>query len=344
MHRSLVGLALLSFFAAAAPAQAGLVTFWVPGTPSTSTSHRLTVPADLVSVSYDRVVTGPGYVATAGAELERLDTAGTLDGVFSAPATGRELLLSGATITLRSAALTVRDDTPPTAQVSLPNRASGTLSVPVDAADTGVGLASVTATIDGAAAASATFGGCAELTPADATIDRSLGADCPAVAKTTLAIDTTTFANGQHDLLIRTLDAAGNKQDFLWGLRIENAVATATPTATATPEPTPIVQGPHVMPTATPTPTATPEGGILGDQATRYTTRDFLRIPSRPRASKASTLDVHRALPAGDDLRAAREPHPRRQDGRPRPRHGQARQDAQAHDQAVHASAADRCG
>ena len=44
------------------------------------------------------------------------------------------------------------------------------------------------------------------------------------------------------------------------------------------------------MPTATPTPTATPEGGILGDQATRYTTRDFLRIPSRPRVSKAGTL------------------------------------------------------
>lgn len=250
MHRSLAGLAVLPFLALTSAAHGAPVTLWVQGTPITSTAHRFTVPADLVSVSYERRVTGPGYVASAGGELERLDTATTLDGVFSAIATGRELLLSGGSITLRSAALTVDDSTRPTAQVSLPNRASGTLSVPVDAADTGVGLASVIATIDGAPAANAAFGVCAELSPGDGTIDRALGGDCPASAKATLTIDTTKFANGTRDLLIRTVDAAGNHQDFLWGLKIENAIAEPTPEPTVTETATPIVQARH-----TPTPT-----------------------------------------------------------------------------------------
>ncbi len=290
MHRPLVGFAVTSFLALAAPAHGAEVTLWAQGTPTTAASHRLMVPADLVSVTYDRRVTGPGYVATAGAELERLDTATTLDGVFTGPASGRELLLTGAAVTLRSAALTVDDRTPPLAEVSLPNRASGTLTVPVTASDAGVGLERVVATIDGTVAATAAFGACAELTPADATIDRALGADCPGTGKQTLSIDTTTFANGERDLRIRTLDAAGNRQDFLWGLQIENAVVAGT--GTVTPEPTPIVQGPHVRPEPSPTPSPTPEGGILSDQAVRYTTRDFLRIPRRPRLSKAGTLTL----------------------------------------------------
>lgn len=348
MHRSLVGLALLPFFAVVAPAQAADVTYWAchgpsgaalgttgivtagavtgscdaPATALRADSLRLATRADLVSLSIDRKVSG-AYTATAGAELERFEAGGSTDGVFAAPATGRELLLTGA-VELRSAALTVRDTVAPTVQVGgLPNRASGTLSLPVEAGDTGVGLATVVATLDGAPAADAAFGVCAELSPADATIDRALGADCPATGAKTLAIDTTKFANGTHELLIRTTDAAGNKQDFRWTLRIDNAVETATPTATAsptatatasptatatasptptatatatptetpTPTPTPIVQQPH-SPTPTPSPTATPTGeiGILGDEATRYTTRNFLSIPKRPHASKTGTL------------------------------------------------------
>lgn len=316
MHRSLVGLLVLPFLALATPAHGAEVTLWACagpggtglgkgpivtaqtssgdclGTPLSSTSLRMTVPADLVSVSVDRRAQGPGYVATAGGELERIDDASMRDGVLAGPASGRELVLSGGTTTLRSAALTVDDSTRPTATVALPNRASGTLSVPVDAADTGVGLASVIATIDGAPAASAAFGVCAELSPGDATIDRAFGGDCPASAKTTLSIDTTKFASGDRTLLIRTTDAAGNRQDFFWGLKIDNPVVeqpTAEPAATETA--TPIVQARHTpSPTPTPTPTATPEGAVLSEEAVRYTTRDFLRIPSRPRISKRGTL------------------------------------------------------
>ncbi|MBE2318774.1 hypothetical protein DVA67_022555 [Solirubrobacter sp. CPCC 204708] len=274
MHRSLVGLVALSALAVAAPAQGAEVTFRA-SQPMTGASLRLTVPADLTHVSYERKVTGR-FVATAGRELERLD--GPAEGVFSGPASGRELLLEAETIELRSAALTVTDDTAPTLEVPRPSRASGTLELPVSAADAGVGLERVVATIDGQPVASAAFGACTELTPADATIDRALGVDCPARGTQTLRFDTARFNGEQADLVLLVTDAAGNHAVATWPMTFEN----------------PTVQGPHVRP---PAPAPTGELEILGEQEARYTTRSFLRIPSRPRVSKAGTLTLTARCP-----------------------------------------------
>jgi len=164
--------------------------------------------------------------------------------------------------------------------ITLSSPLSGTVSVPVTASDD-VGLGEAVATIDGASAATATFG-------------------ASTTGTATLAIDTTKHADGKRDVEIHVTDAAGNRSGaFVMTTTFANAALT--PEATATPVPTPIVQQPHDRPTPTPTPTPTPAGpgaiGILGDEATRYTTRDFLSIPKRPRASKAGALTLTARCP-----------------------------------------------
>lgn len=161
-------------------------------------------------------------------------------------------------------------------EVTLSSPATGTLSVPVTATDD-VGLAQAHATVDDAPAASATF---AAGTSGTATLE----------------IDTSKYANGPHYVDVHVTDSDGNRSGARgMSIRFENAVVTPTPTAT--PTPTPIVQQPHDRPTPTPTPMPLGEIGILGDEASRYTSRDFLSIPRRPRASKAGTLGLTARCP-----------------------------------------------
>ncbi|RKQ91744.1 hypothetical protein C8N24_1572 [Solirubrobacter pauli] len=168
------------------------------------------------------------------------------------------------------------DTTAPTINgLTLKNTASGTLVIPVPATDD-VALGEAVATIDDAPAASATYGGTTSGT-------------------VTLSIDTTKYANGKHDVEIHVTDAAGNRSSYGIVMTVTFENVTVTPEATATPT----VQQPHDRPTPTPTPTPTPLGeiGILGDEATRYTSRDFLSLPKRPRASKAGTLTLTARCP-----------------------------------------------
>lgn len=162
--------------------------------------------------------------------------------------------------------------------VSLSSPLSGAVSVPVTASDD-VGLGQAVATVDGAPAASATFS--------------------PSTSGTvSISIDTTKYANGKRDVEIYVTDAAGNRSGaFVMTTTFANEVVV--PEETATPSPTPIVQQPHDRPTPTPTPTPMPLGeiGILGDQETNYTTKDFLSIPSRPRVSKSGTLTLTARCP-----------------------------------------------
>ncbi|MDA0182748.1 hypothetical protein OJ997_20720 [Solirubrobacter phytolaccae] len=177
--------------------------------------------------------------------------------------------------------------------VAFTSPASGTVTVPVTATDDN-GLGEAVAAIDGKQAATALFTTC--------------GDDGACTAK--LSIDTTKYPSGERDVDVHVTDTDGNRS-FTYGMSITfdnpdvtptptpTPEATVTPEETATPSPTPTVQQPHDRPTPTPTPTPMPLGeiGILGDEATRYTTRDFLSIPKRPRASKVGALTMTARCP-----------------------------------------------
>ena len=225
-------------------------------------------PATTLSgVRLDRAARGPGYSAlTSGGVLESADG----DGVATFTATGDWVALrlrceaaercsdAGlAGFELRSAALTVNDATAPNLAVGgVRDPAIGTLDLEVNAVDTGVGLWRATASLDDTPVAGASFGGCAELSPADTTVDLALGALCPGVAQVPLAVDTRTVPDGQHTLRVVVTDAAGNTKESIHTLTVMNAVATPTPTPEPTPTETPT---PTPTPTETPTPTPTPE-------------------------------------------------------------------------------------
>jgi hypothetical protein len=284
MFRSLAGASLLSFFVLAASAQAADVTFWAcqqaPCAKSGSTV-LIEAPGELVSVTLDRRAAGPYVAKTGDQEIEHLDAGGTLDGVLAdAPASGRTLELTGDDFELRAAGLTVSDPTPPRfTAATVPGQARGTASIPVTVSDD-VGLAQVAVTVDGTPAAAATFGTCSELSPENATSDRALGA-CPTREAATVALDTTRFADGDHVLVLEATDAAG------W--------ITALPPVTVTFENArPTVQAPHDR---TPGPLPLGEIGILGDEQTNHTTKDFFRLPARPRVSKAGTLTLTARCP-----------------------------------------------
>ena len=96
---------------------------------------------------------------------------------------------------LRSATLVVQDATQPALAVGgLRDPASGTLDLDIRATDSGVGLWRAMAFLDGTAVAGAAFVGCAELSPADGTVDLAVGALCPGIGQVGLVVDTTTVA------------------------------------------------------------------------------------------------------------------------------------------------------
>ena len=85
--------------------------------------------------------------------------------------------MTGAQLDFSSLALGVRDDLPPSFTVShVPAYAAGVTGLIVDARDTGLGLASVRATLDGVpvGATALASAGCSELSPGDTTIDLPL--------------------------------------------------------------------------------------------------------------------------------------------------------------------------
>ncbi len=320
----------MSFFALVAPSGAREATLWAchgptggalgaapiattgtvsgncdaPATTLRATTLGVDAPAGttLTHVALDRRAAGPGYLAKATADLERIDDASVLDGRADWATGGPGVTLSGGTIDVRSIALTVDDATAPTAAIGgISNPASGTMVLDVRAVDNGLGLARTTASIDGTVVAGKDFGVCAELSPQDTTIDRALGADCPAVGQQTLAVDTTAYPDGEHVLRVAIIDAAGNQAALPeFALSFINAQPTAqptatisigngTPTPTATPSPSPS-PSPEPAPAvaATPTPTPTPQGEVLSTTARRLTIRDFLVIPARPKVSKGA--------------------------------------------------------
>jgi hypothetical protein len=355
MRRLPVLLALLSSLAVAAPAHAGEVTLWAchgptggalgsgrivttgpvgggcdaPQTSISAATLTMTAPADLVSVRLSRRAEA-GYVASADRVLESAEE--TLDGEVQLAAGGRYLRLSGP-VALRHAALTVRDDTPPTLAVGgARTPATGRMTLTVNAHDEGAGLVRATAWVDGVEAASAPFGVCAELSPDDATIDRALDSDCPSFGSVELPVDTTRFADGPHTLRVDVIDAAGNQKaapDWPFEVLQPPPMFTPTPTATASPTPTP-----SPTPTTTPTPVATywtptpapsatetpraivasvippatpsapppPPLPALAPAVEPLTTRALVRLPAALAVSRRGTVVVHALCPSSSAL------------------------------------------
>jgi hypothetical protein len=221
---------------------------------------RFNPPAGGVTIAgvwLGRRVTGPGYFArTSAGDLETLDGAGTLDGVFTQAATGSWVELgvrcasagcdmTGTALDFRFIALKVRDEARPTLAIgTLPAYAAGTLKLTVDARDNGIGLASIGATLGGVPLASAALGlhACSELSPGDATVDLPLYDDCPGTRRLTLSLDSTAVADGVHRLEITATDGAGNATVQGYDLKVVNhppVSVTPTPVPTRTPAPTP---------------------------------------------------------------------------------------------------------
>jgi hypothetical protein len=255
-------------------------------------------------VRLDRRVTGPGaFARTSSTLLERQDAATTADGVVTFDADGTYVDLGldcttaprcdapSASVDLRSAALTVRDDTPPVASsISIPSPATGLVAIALPATDSGVGLYSATTSVDGQLVAGARygseFGRCSELSPFDGTIDLELPM-CTKQGTAFMSVDTSALADGHHELQVAVLDGAGNATTKTYELEARNHPVTPTPTATATAEPTasPITL-PAAVVTATPTPTP----------LAKPTTAALVRLPKR--VSRKGVYSVSVLCPA----------------------------------------------
>ena len=266
-------------------------------------SLRFTPPvgsSGIEGVWLGRRVTGPGYFArTSTTDLEALDGAGTLDGVFSQAASGSWVELgvrcvsagcdmTDTSLEFRFLALKVRDDALPTFGVSqIPAYAAGVAELIVDARDTGIGLASVTATLGGVPMAQIPLGQayCSELSPGDATIDLPLYDDCPTSRRVILPLDSTLVPDGTHRLEITVTDGAGNAAVRDLDLKVVNhppVTVTPTPVPTRTPTSTP-----------TPTPTATPKPGTDPVAATAV-----LKAAKHYTVSKQGSLAAETSCPA----------------------------------------------
>jgi hypothetical protein len=118
-----------------------------------------------------------------------------------------------AAFALSALALHVDDASPPRFSVGGWHTPSAELEdLEVSATDVGTGLASARLVVDGATVAVASFDGanCTELSPTSAQVDLPLGDDCPDVAKAHLPVNPAGLLDGQHTLVVRVADAAGN--------------------------------------------------------------------------------------------------------------------------------------
>jgi hypothetical protein len=200
---------------------------------------------------------GQDYTSeTSAGPLEVVDAGGAArDGVLSAAAPGASFVRFGVACTrtavercaapssaalgvdVGSIAVAVHDDFAPRGAVGgATSPAAGRLALSVRATDAGIGLARTQALLDGRIVAQADLGGasCAELSPQDATVDLAVTATCPtSVPDAPLTVDTTTVADGPHQLTVVVTDAAGQSTTaFDEPIVVANTPAGSSNTAT----------------------------------------------------------------------------------------------------------------
>ena len=184
----------------------------------------------------------------------------------------------------RSATITVRDTTAPSATIS-GIRDRGAFDVDVRATDGGIGLATATLSVDGQPVVTRAFDStrCRDLTPFDPTKDFSLSLGCTPSGCVVLPVDTRNYVDGPHRLTVTVTDGAGNVRSSEQTIELANL--PAPPAATVTPAPT-------TAPIVTPTATAQPTSRVP-------TVREMVSLPKRLTVSRRGALSLSVLCPKG---------------------------------------------
>jgi hypothetical protein len=198
------------------------------GTPQRYRFSAGGAPIEAINL-LDVWATPPGTVtgaASGGSATAGVDCPRSADERCSAAAPGA--------VTIGALVLDVDDAAPPRGSVGgLRSPVRGSLTLEIDAADDGVGLAVARAIVDGAPLAHAALDArcAADLDPATPTPDAPLAGCAHQATRVALALDLGGRPAGIHRLQVRVADAAGNEVDVYDG---ELAVAAPDPIFTPT--------------------------------------------------------------------------------------------------------------
>ncbi len=205
--------------------------------PTDLQAYSLWTPTSVLDFSSltdasDVALTGPLSAAATGPQVQ----IGVSCGDYAAhrcdaPAGGGTVGVSFSSI-----ALTVTDASVPEGAVGgVQSVAAGELNLSVSGSDSGLGLESLSASLDGQTVASSALGGatCANLS-AGPGIDLPLNAACPAqVVGVPLTVDLSTVTDGRHLLTVALTDAAGTTATLVnQEIDVINHPAGSTPSVT----------------------------------------------------------------------------------------------------------------
>lgn len=169
------------------------------------------------------IASASGTSATAGVDCQR-------------PADERCAAAAPGAVTIGALVLDVDDPAPPRGSVGgLRSPARGVLTLEVNAADDGVGLASARAIVDGAPLGQVALDArcAADLDPATPALDVPLGGCARQASRVALPVDLSGQQVGAHRLQVRVVDAAGNEADVYDGeLAVAGPDSVFTPTVT----------------------------------------------------------------------------------------------------------------
>jgi hypothetical protein len=171
------------------------------------TSDSLLESSSLADAS-DTPLSGPLYAPATGAQVQlRVSCAAYAGSGCAAPSGGGTV-----GVDFSSIALNVTDSSVPQGAVGgVQSVVAGSLNLIVDATDSGLGLYSLNASLDGQTVASAQLGGvsCTDLSTGS-VIDLPLDADCPSqVVGVPISVNVANVPDGMHLLRVTVTDAAG---------------------------------------------------------------------------------------------------------------------------------------
>jgi hypothetical protein len=205
-----------------------------PGDPQ---AYSVWTPAGVLESSTlaaapDAALTGSLSAPASGTQVELGVSCGLYAGYrCAAPAGGGTV-----GVDFSSVALNVTDSSVPEGAVGgVQSVAAGSLNLVVDATDSGLGLESLNASLDGETVASAQLGGasCADLSTGS-EIDLPLDAACPPeVVGVPLTVNVANVPDGRHQLTVTVTDAAGTTTALVnQEIEVLNHPPSTTPSVT----------------------------------------------------------------------------------------------------------------